>query len=139
MPSSSTLLALALAATTPSSTTANPLKTFSTAHSHKHEALASPSQKETKWLVFPQQQELHVQSVEEGSPDTTHDLVSPTSFFKDHASALGLDDHSQFTMKREYATNGGAITHQKYQQFVNNVLVYGGDFHLTVGSHDGGM
>jgi hypothetical protein len=134
MPSSSSLIALALAVTTPA--TASPFESFSKVRSNKHDALISPSHKETKWLIFPQQQELHAQSVIEGSLRATHEKVSPGTFFKEHTAALGLDQEAVFTRKNQYGTN--AITHEKYQQSVNNVPVFGGDFHLTVGSHDGG-
>lgn len=137
MPSSSSLVALVLASTT-NIANANPLSAFSKVLSHKHDALVSPPQKETKWLVFPQQQELHAQSVE-GSLRATHETVSPSTFFKDHTTALGLDQESVLTKTKEFETNSGAIIHQKYQQSVHNVPVFGGDFHLTVGSHDGGM
>lgn len=131
-------LTLTLAATaTSTATTASVLAGFSQVRSHNHDALTSPPQRDAKWLIFPRQQELHSQS-SKGSLRTL-EILSPVSFFKDHATALGLDQEAILTKKSEYETNSGAITHQKYQQFVSKIPVFGGDFHLTVGSHEGGI
>lgn len=133
--SPSSLLALAL---TLSSSSANPLNSLSKVFSNKHEALISPHHKDNKWLIFPHQQELHAQSAH-GDLRGTDEIVSAETFFQDHPSTLGLDQTAHFKKSRQFTSNGGAITHLKYEQTVSNIPVYGGTFHLTVGSHDGVM
>jgi len=130
-------LVLAMASVTATATD-SPLSSFRKVRSNKHDALMSPSHKDTKWLVFPQQQELHSQSAG-GSLRASYDKVHPELFFKEHAETLGVDADAEFTKHREYDTNSGSVTHQKYHQSVQGVPVYGGDFHVTVGSHQGVM
>lgn len=138
MPSPSSILALALVlGSSSASVDANLLDSFSKVHSQNQEALVSPAHKDTKWLVFPQQQELHAQSLE-GSLRATHEKVSPETFFSVHNEALGIDQNAVFTKHREFGANDDSVTHQRYKQSIGNIPVFGGDFHLTVGSHDGG-
>jgi Zn-dependent metalloprotease len=142
MPSSISLLALAAAATAATATsTAKHLDSFSKGRSQQHETLLSTPLRETKWLVFPQQQDLHAQTVslETLTPlVANHEKISPQSFFEEHAATLGTSKSASFTKTKEFATNGGSITHQKYKQSISGIPVFGGDFHLTVGSHEGG-
>lgn len=138
--SNSIILAFALAVTAPSiAVAAGPHDSLAKIVSQKHHALASPSDKESKWLIFPQQQDIHSQTLGGSSSfQSIHDKVSPNSFFKDHAEALGLDQQAEFTKYKHFKANSGSITHQKYHQSISNIPVYGGDFHLTLGSHNGG-
>jgi hypothetical protein len=123
-------------------TIASPLDSLSKISSQNHNALTSPSHKESKWLVFPQQQEMHSQSLKDEKLSALlrmkHEKISLVSFFGDHAEALGIDEQAVFSKRKEFGSNGGSVTHHRYEQTVSDIPVFGGDFHLTVGSHDGG-
>ena len=134
---STPVLAAALAVSSSSSVSANPLDSLLRVRSNEHDALLSPAHKENKWLMFPQQQEMHAMSAD-NSLRGGNEIVSPDTFFKDHRTILGADLNANFRVKKQFQSNGGAVTHQRYEQYVSDVLVYGGDFHLTVGSHNGG-
>ena len=156
MPSALYLSAL-LAATASARTGAasTPLDSLRAVHSSSHPALVSPSHKDSKWLVFPQQRELHVhsQSLEASSRSGesmlrngagtgagavgSSDRVYPDSFFQEHAEMLGVDQHAEFTKHHEFGGSGD-VTHQRFHQAVKGIPVFGGDFHLTIGSHAGG-
>lgn len=116
------------------------LPSLSHAHSSGHTALSSPSHRGNKWLVFPEQRETHLKySVKDDLVvKSDHEkIVKTETFFTDHADALGVHHTAEFSKFHEFKGAERGVSHLKYKQKVHGIPVFGGDFDVRVGAHNG--
>jgi hypothetical protein len=92
-----------------------------------------------KWLVFPDQQTAHREALAGPGAEAAgvEPLLLDASFWDRHASVLNLAPDARMSLREKWASPGGAIEHQKFEQYKLGVRVFGGDFVASVGAHGG--
>lgn len=103
-----------------------------------HSALKSSLEKSNKWLLFPDQKDLHhkTRGINGVSLDSTHNIVrNDKTFWENHGADLGLSAHAQ--MRQTDGYSGIQTSHKKYEQYISGVRVFGGEFVVTSGAHGG--
>lgn len=63
--------------------------------------------------------------------------MESSTFFQVHGKALGLDSHNEMRLMRHWQLKGTSTKHEKYNQYVDDTRVFGGEFIVTIGSHGG--
>ncbi|CAE7431603.1 hly [Symbiodinium microadriaticum] len=106
--------------------------------SNGHAALKSSTHKSNKWLLFPDQKDYH-QKVRGSNSKHGIDLKDivhhDDSFWKNHGTDLGL--HDDAIMRLSQHTRSSHTSNKKYEQYLADVRVFGGEYRVTVGAHDG--
>lgn len=118
---------------------------FNVINSNGHEAKITKNNK-NKWITFPKQKELHM-AMRENSRNIFKSnipltkIISEHKFFDEHKEALGLDSSVKLIKRQEhYSANiASNIVTVKYDQFVHNYRVYGGEFVLLVSNEHKGV
>jgi Zn-dependent metalloprotease len=98
----------------------------------------------SKWAIFPEQHDLHTKAAEVGSAEAkntmdTSRFVAQESFWTEHGSLLGITPSTTMELKQVRPTKQGldSVSQMTYNQVVDGVKVFGGEFRMTVGAHGG--
>eukprot|EP00341_Mesodinium_pulex_P004758 CAMPEP_0116924236 /NCGR_PEP_ID=MMETSP0467-20121206/23375_1 /TAXON_ID=283647 /ORGANISM="Mesodinium pulex, Strain SPMC105" /LENGTH=801 /DNA_ID=CAMNT_0004602995 /DNA_START=19 /DNA_END=2424 /DNA_ORIENTATION=- len=84
-----------------------------------------------KWMIFPEQMEHHKNLTSVGKS------VGVENVWADHGSLVGIQDDHKMVLIRSSYDKASKQTHYRYDQMVNDIKVFGGDFVVTTGSHGG--
>lgn len=97
-----------------------------------------------KWISFPQQKELHARFLSQRNQeistlDKSSKVVNYETFWDDHRSLLEIPQSTEMKLKKVRPMKHGIDTgyHAEFDQIVDSVKVYGGEFRVTVGGHKG--
>jgi hypothetical protein len=103
-----------------------------------HSALKSSMEKSNKWLMFPEQKDMHhkTRGIDGVTFDNSRNIIqNDKTFWDNHGADLGLSAHAR--MRETDGYKGMQTAHKKYDQYINGVRVFGGEFVVTSGAHGG--
>lgn len=107
---------------------------------HGHRVMLSESEKShRKWMVFPQQKELHKGQAANLRSDLHEDEIVrlDPAFWHKHREMLNLAPDTQMELQRSFDGVGTGVTHHRFEQTKRGLRVFGGEFLVSVGSHGG--
>ena len=95
-----------------------------------------------KWVMFPEQKEIHKARRLERSDENAGVAVDPgltldETFWNDHAGVLNLAEDAKFSLVKSWTAAGSVVTYQKFNQMKHGIRVHGGEFVAMLGSHGG--
>jgi len=116
---------------------------FIETQSKGHKVSVSNSGDVSKWIVFPEQNALHLEATSAETSSVKVDqskLVPLESFWHDHSDIVGISSSTEMKLKKEKSLQREKTVEQSlltYDQWVDGVRVFGGEFRVTTGSHGG--
>ena len=111
-----------------------------------HTVRVSPPMAFTQWAIFPEQEELHARVVSSDKEEVMRTMdkskIVDLKTFWDHDShktLLGIIPSTEMKLKHIRPAKHGltSASHVTFDQVVDEVRVYGGEFRVTVGEHGG--
>jgi hypothetical protein len=101
-------------------------------------AVKSKSAKSDRvWMSFPEQLAFHKDAVNGQATWTESDIVREDTFWEVRGAALGLESGNTMKLVRSFTERSTQITFKTYQQSIQDIRVFGGEFVLAVGLHGG--
>ena len=103
----------------------------------------STSEEFSKWAIFPSQHEMHTKATSLGSAEVknmdTSKFIAHENFWNKHGILRGLAPSTEMKLKQFRTTKKGinSVTQRTYNQMIDGVKVFGGEFRMTVGAHGG--
>ena len=137
---------------------------FTHSQSAGHTVALSPPEVSSKWVLFPEQHELHTQATkskqdgrsgsrdrDRGSVRDSARMVSVESFWREHSEAAGVSASTEMKLKKSSVSSSSSSSFSSsssaksgsnellktYDQVVDGVRVFGGEFRVTIGAHGG--
>ena len=113
---------------------------FSEGSIHGHKVLVSEVEKyDRKWMFFPEQKAIHDRVVKGESPESISEsvLLPGDKFWKTFGPVFGLEERGNMMVVKKWGMKNAFTVTEKYDQFVDGIRVFGGEFTLTIGLHGG--